>query len=154
VDNKGEAFGHPGIEARWTSSSKEGIGTALADASPVWFTLAYGILNEIYFPRVDCANTRDAQYLITDGRSFSTKKNATSIIIWIMPTLARSHFVKLILIAAGAIASLRKQSRIRARPSCSYALRTFVSRSRALQNLRPCRSARRQSRHEQQRARA
>lgn len=70
MDNKGEAFGHPGIEARWTSSSKEGIGTALADASPVWFTLAYGILNEIYFPRVDCANTRDAQYLITDGRSF------------------------------------------------------------------------------------
>ncbi|MGI8654833.1 MAG: glucan 1,4-alpha-glucosidase [Pyrinomonadaceae bacterium] len=70
MDNKGEAFGHPGIEPRWTSSSKEGVGTALADASPVWFTLAYGILNEIYFPRVDCANTRDAQYLITDGRSF------------------------------------------------------------------------------------
>ncbi len=70
MDNKGEAFGHPGIEPRWTSSSKEGIGTALADASPVWFTLAYGILNEIYFPRVDCANTRDAQYLVTDGRSF------------------------------------------------------------------------------------
>ncbi len=65
-----EAFGHPGIEPRWTSSSKEGIGTALNDASPVWFTLAYGILNEIYFPRVDCANTRDAQYLITDGRTF------------------------------------------------------------------------------------
>jgi glucoamylase len=65
-----EAFGHPGVEPRWTSSSKEGVGTALADASPVWFTLAYGILNEIYFPRIDCANTRDAQYLITDGRSF------------------------------------------------------------------------------------
>ncbi len=70
MNDKGEAFGHPGIEPRWTSSSKEGIGTALADASPLWFTLAYGILNEIYFPRVDCANTRDAQYLITDGRSF------------------------------------------------------------------------------------
>ncbi len=65
-----EAFGYPGIEPRWTSSSKEGIGTALSARSPVWFTLAYGILNEIYFPRVDCANTRDAQYLITDGRTF------------------------------------------------------------------------------------
>ncbi|MFN2453958.1 MAG: glucan 1,4-alpha-glucosidase [Pyrinomonadaceae bacterium] len=66
----GEAFGHPGVEARWTSSSKEGIGTALSVASPVWFTLAYGIINEIYYPRVDCANTRDAQYLISDGRTF------------------------------------------------------------------------------------
>lgn len=67
---EGEAFGRPGIEPKWTSSSKEGIGTALSDASPVWFTLAYGILNEIYYPRVDCANTRDAQYLITDGKTF------------------------------------------------------------------------------------
>jgi glucoamylase len=66
----GEAFGRPGIEPKWTSSSKEGIGTALSEASPVWFTLAYGILNEIYFPRVDQANTRDAQYLVTDGRTF------------------------------------------------------------------------------------
>jgi glucoamylase len=66
----GEAFGHPGSAPKWTSSSKEGIGTALADSSPVWFTLAYGILNEIYYPRVDCANTRDAQYLITDGKTF------------------------------------------------------------------------------------
>jgi glucoamylase len=66
----GEAFGHPGGEPRWTSSSKEGIGTALSDSSPVWFTLAYGILNEIYYPRVDYANTRDAQYLVTDGRTF------------------------------------------------------------------------------------
>ncbi|MBA2338975.1 MAG: glucan 1,4-alpha-glucosidase [Pyrinomonadaceae bacterium] len=68
--SKGEAFGHPGTEARWTSSSKEGVGTALSKDSPVWFTLAYGIINEIYFPRVDCANTRDMQYLITDGRTF------------------------------------------------------------------------------------
>lgn len=67
---QGEAFGRPGLEPKWTSSSKEGIGTALSEAAPVWFTLAYGILNEIYYPRVDCANTRDAQYLISDGRTF------------------------------------------------------------------------------------
>lgn len=68
--NQGEAFGRPGVEPKWTSSSKEGIGTALSESSPVWFTLAYGILNEIYYPRVDNANTRDAQYLITDGKTF------------------------------------------------------------------------------------
>jgi glucoamylase len=68
--NQGEAFGRPGVEPKWTSSSKEGIGTSLSDDSPVWFTLAYGILNEIYYPRIDSANTRDAQYLITDGKTF------------------------------------------------------------------------------------
>lgn len=67
---QGEAFGRPGIEPKWTSSSKEGIGTSLSESSPVWFTLAYGIINEIYYPRVDCANTRDAQYLISDGKTF------------------------------------------------------------------------------------
>jgi glucoamylase len=68
--NQGEAFGRPGVEPKWTSSSKEGIGTSLSEGSPVWFTLAYGILNEIYYPRIDSANTRDAQYLITDGKTF------------------------------------------------------------------------------------
>ena len=36
----------------------------------MWFTLGHGILNEIYFPSVDTANTRDAQYLVTDETSF------------------------------------------------------------------------------------
>ena len=45
-----EAFGHPGIAPRWTSSSKEGVGTAYNTASRTWFTLSHGILNEVYFP--------------------------------------------------------------------------------------------------------
>lgn len=66
----GEAFGHPGIAPNWTFSGKQGIGTSLSSASPVWFTLGHGVLNEIYFPSVDTANTRDAQYLVTDEISF------------------------------------------------------------------------------------
>jgi hypothetical protein len=53
------APGHPGIPARWTSSAKSGVGTAPAVASRVWFTLSHGILNEIYYPRVDYACTRE-----------------------------------------------------------------------------------------------
>ncbi len=67
---RGEAYGHPGSTPNWTSSAKQGIGTALSSASPVWFTLGHGILNEIYFPGVDTANTRDAQYLVADDASF------------------------------------------------------------------------------------
>lgn len=64
------AFGAPGIEPRWTSSAKDGIGTAYHSASCIWFTLSHGIINEIYFPHVDSPNTRDLQFLITDGESF------------------------------------------------------------------------------------
>ncbi|MEZ5329102.1 MAG: glycoside hydrolase family 15 protein [Verrucomicrobiales bacterium] len=64
------AFGKPGIDPRWTSSAKEGIGTAYHTASLVWFTLSHGILNEIYYPTVDTPNLRDLQFLITDGETF------------------------------------------------------------------------------------
>src|SRR3972149_11242343 len=64
------AFGAPGIEPRWTSSAKDGVGTAYHSASCIWFTLSHGIINEIYFPHVDSPNTRDLQFLITDGESF------------------------------------------------------------------------------------
>lgn len=45
--------GAPGIPPRWTSSAKSGVGTALSPASAVWFTISRGILNEIYYPRID-----------------------------------------------------------------------------------------------------
>ena len=64
------AFGAPGIEPRWTRSAKEGIGTAYHSSCRVWFTLSHGIVNEIYYPNVDCPNTRDLQFLITDGETF------------------------------------------------------------------------------------
>jgi glucoamylase len=40
-----QAPGNPGIPARWTSSAKSGVGTALNPSSRVWFTLslAYAI---------------------------------------------------------------------------------------------------------------
>jgi len=64
------AFGAPGIEPRWTSSAKEGLGTSYHTSCRLWFTLSHGIVNEIYYPAVDSPNTRDLQYLITDGESF------------------------------------------------------------------------------------
>ncbi|MGH9566617.1 MAG: glycoside hydrolase family 15 protein, partial [Candidatus Angelobacter sp.] len=66
----GSAFGHPGIPPTWTTSSKDGIGTAYATSSRVWFTLALGILTEIYYPTIDRPQIRDAQFLVTDGESF------------------------------------------------------------------------------------
>ncbi len=68
--NPRTAFGRPGIPPRWTSSAKEGVGTAYATASTVWFTLSHGILNEIYYPTIDHPQMRDFQFLVTDGETF------------------------------------------------------------------------------------
>jgi glucoamylase len=73
-DSNLQAPGWPGIPPRWTSSAKTGVGTALNRSSRVWFTLSHGILNEIYFPRVDTACTRDLGLLVTDGSSFFSEE--------------------------------------------------------------------------------
>ncbi|MFZ1005697.1 MAG: glucan 1,4-alpha-glucosidase [Candidatus Sulfotelmatobacter sp.] len=68
------APGWPGIPPRWTSSAKTGIGTALNQHSKVWFTLSHGILNEVYFPRVDQACTRDFGFMVTNGTDFFSEE--------------------------------------------------------------------------------
>ena len=68
------APGWPGIPPRWTSSAKTGIGTALNLHSRVWFTISHGILNEVYFPRVDQACTRDFGFIVTDGHGFFSEE--------------------------------------------------------------------------------
>jgi len=68
------APGWPGIEPRWTSSAKSGVGTALNQHSRVWFTTSHGILNEVYYPRVDQACTRDLGLIVTDGVSYFSEE--------------------------------------------------------------------------------
>ena len=68
------APGWPGIAPRWTSSAKTGVGTALNAHSRVWYTISHGILNEVYFPRVDQACTRDMGLIITDGAGYFSEE--------------------------------------------------------------------------------
>ena len=77
-----EAPGWPGIQPRWTSSAKSGLGTAMLESSRVWFTISHGILNEIYYPRVDQACVRDLGLIVTDGESFfaEVKRNCTTVV--------------------------------------------------------------------------
>ena len=76
------APGWPGIAPRWTSSAKQGVGTALSAASSVWFTLSHGILNEVYYPRLDQACTRDLGLIVTDGAAYFSeeKRHAESVL--------------------------------------------------------------------------
>ena len=76
---KTETFapGWPGIAGRWTSSAKSGVGTAASRDSRVWFTLSHGILDEVYYPRVDHACTRDLGFIVTDGQTFFSEEKRT-----------------------------------------------------------------------------
>src|ERR1700737_3707130 len=70
----GYAPGWPGIAPRWTSSAKSGVGTALNQHSKVWFTISHGILNEVYYPRVDQACIRDLGLIVSDGVGFFSEE--------------------------------------------------------------------------------
>ncbi|MFN3717169.1 MAG: glycoside hydrolase family 15 protein, partial [Thiobacillus sp.] len=63
------AFGAPGINPTWSSSDKDSVGTALGPAR-VWFTLGHGIVNEVYYPRIDIPQIRDLGFIVGDGAGF------------------------------------------------------------------------------------
>jgi glucoamylase len=79
-----DAPGAPGISPRWTSSAKTGVGTALGPASRVWFTLSHGIVDEVYYPRIDQACTRDFGFVVTGPGGFFSeeKRDATHRVTW------------------------------------------------------------------------
>lgn len=64
-----DAPGAPGIPPTWSSSDKDMIGTSLG-AARLWFTVGHGIVNEVYWPRVDLPQIRDLGFLVADGRGF------------------------------------------------------------------------------------
>ena len=63
------APGGPGIPPTWTSSAKDMVGCALGQ-SRMWFTLGFGIVNEVYYPRVDIPQIRDLGFIVADGQGF------------------------------------------------------------------------------------
>ncbi len=83
--SNGFAPGWPGSPARWTSSAKSGVGTALSNQSRVWFTLSHGIFNEVYYPRVDQACIRDMGLIITSEAKFFSeeKRDAEHHVEWL-----------------------------------------------------------------------
>lgn len=67
------APGAPGASSTWTSGAKDGIGTSTTTSSKVWFTLGQGGMNEVYYPRLDVANVKSLEVVVTDGRTFTDR---------------------------------------------------------------------------------
>ncbi len=57
------APGQPGIGPTWASSTKDMVGTALGP-SRVWFTVGYGILNEVFWPSCSVPQIRDLGFIV------------------------------------------------------------------------------------------
>src|SRR5258707_13202014 len=65
--NKNEisfAPGRPGADAHWMTAAKDAVGTSTSIDSKVWFTLADGVMSEVFYPSVDCANLQALQFVI------------------------------------------------------------------------------------------
>lgn len=61
------AAGGPGETPSWTPAAKDGMGTSITTQSKVWFTLGGGVVNEVYYPRVDVADTHGLEFAVSDG---------------------------------------------------------------------------------------
>ncbi|MGD9880558.1 MAG: glycoside hydrolase family 15 protein [Reyranella sp.] len=69
IEGTAEAPGGPGIPPTWSSSAKDMVGTAIGPAR-LWFTVGYGIVNEVFYPRVDLPQIRDLGFIVADGKGF------------------------------------------------------------------------------------
>ena len=65
------APGAPGALSHFDLARKDCVGTARNRTSRVWFTVADGVLSDVYEPNVDTTNVETMQYVVTDGRTFT-----------------------------------------------------------------------------------
>src|SRR3954452_7099391 len=61
----------PGATAHYDLARKDCLGTAQNRKSKVWYTVAGGVLSDVYYPTVDNTNVETLQYVVTDGSSFT-----------------------------------------------------------------------------------
>ncbi len=65
------AAGGPGAASYFDLARKDCLGTAGNTSSKVWYTVADGVLSDVYEPTVDNTNVETLQYVVTDGSTFT-----------------------------------------------------------------------------------
>jgi glucoamylase len=65
------AAGAPGALSHYDLARKDCVGTARNGTSKVWFTVANGVLSDVYAPTIDNTNVETLQYAVTDGSTFT-----------------------------------------------------------------------------------
>jgi glucoamylase len=63
--------GGPGAPSWFDLARKDCVGTATGTTSKVWYTVAGGVLSDVYEPTIDNTNVSTLQYVVTDGATFT-----------------------------------------------------------------------------------
>lgn len=63
--------GYPGAMSHFGLARKDCLGTSRTSTSKVWFTVANGVLSDVYYPTIDTTNVETLQLVVTDGRTFT-----------------------------------------------------------------------------------
>ncbi|HEX9232053.1 MAG TPA: glucodextranase DOMON-like domain-containing protein [Jatrophihabitantaceae bacterium] len=66
-----DATDGPGALSHFDLARKDCLGTARNTTSKIWYTVAGGVLSDVYAPTIDTTNVETMQYLVTDGTSFT-----------------------------------------------------------------------------------
>jgi glucoamylase len=67
----GVAPGVPGAPSYFDLARKDCLGTAAGTGSKVWYTVAGGVLSDVYEPTIDNTDVSTLQYIVTDGATFT-----------------------------------------------------------------------------------
>jgi glucan 1,4-alpha-glucosidase len=65
------APGAPGALSHFDLARKDCLGTARTTSSKVWYTIAGGVLSDVYYPTIDNTDVETMQYVVTDGSTFT-----------------------------------------------------------------------------------
>ena len=65
------APGAPGAPSYFDLARKDCLGTAAGRGSKVWYTVAGGVLSDVYEPTIDNTDVSTLQYVVTDGATFT-----------------------------------------------------------------------------------
>jgi glucoamylase len=65
------APGAPGAPSYFDLARKDCLGTAAGQGSKVWYTVAGGVLSDVYEPTIDNTDVSTLQYIVTDGSTFT-----------------------------------------------------------------------------------
>ncbi len=68
---QGAAPDGPGSPSHFGLARKDCLGTARNTTSKVWYTIANGLLSDVYYPTVDNTNVETLQYIVSDGATFT-----------------------------------------------------------------------------------
>jgi len=60
-----------------STAAKNGFGTSTTLVSKVWFTLANGVMTEVFYPRVDLPNAQTLQFQVTIGSKVEDESDNT-----------------------------------------------------------------------------